>query len=123
MIRALRLLLCVIAILHVAAWVIALCSRLSLSRDVPQYLLGHRIGADLADSLKGFELVGMFLCGPILAAVGIAVLAVRWADKRPSAKPGRCRSCGYNLTGNTSGVCPECGAAVARVTPAVSQSP
>ncbi|HEY8750376.1 MAG TPA: hypothetical protein VIM11_20495 [Tepidisphaeraceae bacterium] len=24
-----------------------------------------------------------------------------------------CRSCGYNLTGNTSGVCPECGMAVA----------
>lgn len=24
----------------------------------------------------------------------------------------RCRACGYDLTGNTSGVCPECGAAV-----------
>jgi len=23
-----------------------------------------------------------------------------------------CRSCGYNLTGNTSGVCPECGGAI-----------
>jgi len=26
---------------------------------------------------------------------------------------GGCRLCGYNLTGNTSGVCPECGTAVA----------
>ncbi|HXE52565.1 MAG TPA: hypothetical protein VN541_06085 [Tepidisphaeraceae bacterium] len=26
--------------------------------------------------------------------------------------PGRCFTCDYNLTGNTSGVCPECGAAV-----------
>jgi hypothetical protein len=25
---------------------------------------------------------------------------------------GRCGSCGYNLTGNTSGVCPECGTPV-----------
>ncbi len=25
---------------------------------------------------------------------------------------GRCRKCGYDLTGNVSGVCPECGAAV-----------
>ena len=23
--------------------------------------------------------------------------------------PGHCQACGYNLTGNTSGVCPECG--------------
>ncbi len=27
-------------------------------------------------------------------------------------KAGHCRSCGYNLTGNTSGVCPECGTRV-----------
>jgi hypothetical protein len=27
-------------------------------------------------------------------------------------RAGRCRSCGYDLTGNTSGVCPECGAKV-----------
>jgi hypothetical protein len=25
---------------------------------------------------------------------------------------GHCQSCGYNLTGNTSGVCPECGTAL-----------
>ena len=25
---------------------------------------------------------------------------------------GRCQACGYNLRGNTSGVCPECGQAV-----------
>ena len=23
--------------------------------------------------------------------------------------PGHCQKCGYSLTGNTSGVCPECG--------------
>lgn len=26
--------------------------------------------------------------------------------------PGHCPKCGYNLAGNTSGVCPECGRAV-----------
>jgi hypothetical protein len=30
-----------------------------------------------------------------------------WRDRR-RIPPGHCR-CGYSLTGNTSGVCPECG--------------
>ncbi len=28
--------------------------------------------------------------------------------------PGHCRHCGYNLAGNISGVCPECGKRVTR---------
>jgi hypothetical protein len=28
--------------------------------------------------------------------------------------PGRCPNCGYNLTGNASGVCPECGTPIAQ---------
>lgn len=27
-------------------------------------------------------------------------------------KPGHCNTCGYNLTGNVSGICSECGAKV-----------
>ncbi len=34
-----------------------------------------------------------------------------WADRR-CIPPGHCRKCGYNLTGNVSGVCPECGVVV-----------
>ena len=34
---------------------------------------------------------------------------VRQADRR---REGRCLACGYSLTGNTSGVCPECGSCV-----------
>jgi len=33
-------------------------------------------------------------------------------NRTPRSKPGHCTKCGYNLTGNTSGVCSECGAAV-----------
>jgi len=31
-----------------------------------------------------------------------------WRDRRRIA-PGHCEKCGYNLTGNISGICPECG--------------
>jgi hypothetical protein len=30
----------------------------------------------------------------------------------PIRRPGECRRCGYDLTGNTSGTCPECGTPV-----------
>jgi hypothetical protein len=32
--------------------------------------------------------------------------------RRRRGKAGSCRKCGYSLTGNTSGVCPECGTRV-----------
>ena len=31
-----------------------------------------------------------------------------WRDRRQIPQ-GHCQKCGYNLTGNTSGICPECG--------------
>ena len=31
-----------------------------------------------------------------------------WLDRR-RLPPGHCQNCGYNLTGNVSGTCPECG--------------
>ena len=37
-----------------------------------------------------------------------ASLRCRW-DRRLRFPPGHCQRCAYNLTGNTSGVCPECG--------------
>ena len=51
----------------------------------------------------------------------IASLVIRrMARKRAeSVPPGHCPTCGYDLRGNTSGVCPECGAeAQARVSAA-----
>jgi hypothetical protein len=40
-----------------------------------------------------------------------AVCRHRWETKR-RYPPGHCQECGYNLTGNVSGVCPECGAQI-----------
>lgn len=50
------------------------------------------------------------LAVPLWAPAAVFVLAfglLHRLDRRP--KPGHCGSCGYNLTGNLSGVCPECG--------------
>ena len=33
-----------------------------------------------------------------------------WSDHRRRKRAGCCAQCGYSLTGNTSGACPECGA-------------
>ena len=43
-----------------------------------------------------------------LAAASLIALRARRAARRAG---GVCASCGYNLTGNVSGVCPECGQA------------
>ena len=42
-----------------------------------------------------------------LAIVAIPTAILWYRDRRPP--PGRCQECGYDLTGNLSGVCPECG--------------
>lgn len=47
-----------------------------------------------------------------LAAWPIVTLVSRFRIKLLRQKKGQCVSCGYDLTGNTSGVCPECGARV-----------
>jgi predicted RNA-binding Zn-ribbon protein involved in translation (DUF1610 family) len=37
----------------------------------------------------------------------LAIIWLRWRRSQP--RPGTCTACGYDLTGNVSGVCPECG--------------
>lgn len=48
----------------------------------------------------------------LVAAVGFPTAILRWRDRRPKA--GCCTVCKYDLTGNISGTCPECGTAVDR---------
>ena len=56
----------------------------------------------------GYE-VGLHL-SLIAALVATPLAWATLARRRPP--PGHCRSCGYDLTANASGRCPECGAAV-----------
>jgi hypothetical protein len=45
----------------------------------------------------------------LLAAAPPALAALRASTRRRRRKAGRCVACGYDLTANVSGVCPECG--------------
>lgn len=42
----------------------------------------------------------------LMLTVGPTLVLLRWRRRTP---PGCCRDCGYNLTGNVTGRCPECG--------------
>lgn len=58
------------------------------------------------------------LLGVIALGVGIACRLMaggvhRWQVRRKSDVP-LCDRCGYNLTGNASGICPECGTPIVR---------
>lgn len=49
--------------------------------------------------------VSCWLFLPLLAVTS----GFLWYRDRRRIPRGHCQACGYNLTGNTSGVCPECG--------------
>jgi hypothetical protein len=46
-----------------------------------------------------------------LVCAGVLTAVLWWLDRR-RIPPGHCRKCGYDLTGNVSGRCPECGTEV-----------
>jgi hypothetical protein len=61
------------------------------------------------------EHAGCMLTGLILAAISAALLVIRTRAHVPRAEAPRCVRCRYDLTGNLSGVCPECGKPIAAV--------
>jgi len=49
---------------------------------------------------------------PFWIPLVIAAIPTTWMWLRRGSKEGHCTHCGYDLTGNESGVCPECGRSV-----------
>ncbi len=45
-----------------------------------------------------------------LVLIALPTGSLFWSDRHKRTRVGRCAMCGYDLTGNTSGTCPECGA-------------
>jgi predicted RNA-binding Zn-ribbon protein involved in translation (DUF1610 family) len=61
-----------------------------------------------ANVLLGF--LGLMTLEPFFVLVRKCISCdIYFHKKEIWTRPGECINCGYNLTGNTSGVCPECG--------------
>ncbi len=77
------------------------------------------------DNTSQREIVARFPCwGPtvLLAPVFFVLVRAEWIARR-RRRTGCCLTCGYNLTGNVSGICPECGTATLRGSTLASSSP
>ena len=70
------------------------------------------------DSLRRYRLISVIIPLWCLILPTAVMPLYRWTRPireawRRDPIPGMCRHCNYNLTGNVSGVCPECGTPVA----------
>ena len=78
--------------------------------DVRHRPLKHRWCLPRADRVLGAWIITVPLW-LLFSAVAIPTVALWRVPRR--GEQGRCRECDYDLTGNLSGRCPECGTAVA----------
>ncbi len=86
--------------------------RFSLSRRPPQSMR-LRLPWLHGDGISGPEARCLHIPHWILLfVVATPTTVLFWRDRRRPIPPGHCQTCGYNLTGNVSGVCPECGTGV-----------
>jgi len=62
----------------------------------------------------GFHIppTGAFAAFMVYPATSVGLLLFRLGKRSGRRSANCCATCGYNLTGNTSGVCPECGSPV-----------
>ena len=65
----------------------------------------YRSPLAFVDRYNGLLLIPLWIPFTITTVAG----GLLWKCDRKRIPPGHCQKCGYSLTGNTSGVCPECG--------------
>jgi hypothetical protein len=86
-----------------------------LKKDVTENLLSHWLWFDgRLTSPPGNRYVRIpILLLTFIFLVPQALFIRRWRRERHAKMVGHCLTCNYNLTGNVSGTCPECGTAIA----------
>ncbi len=88
-----------------------------LSIDFSRKPLGFELTAPgtLQDSLAS----GVSIPHWLTNLITWSLFFILWRNSRKHLK-GHCQGCGYDLTGNTTGVCPECNSEVASQTEAIA---
>jgi hypothetical protein len=82
---------------------------------LPWLTLTHNWNEALGESRRNHRIEGWKLAVDLLVVAAVVTVLVGisrrflWQFQRP---PGSCAHCGYDLTGNVSGICPECGTPV-----------
>jgi hypothetical protein len=79
--------------------------------DVGDGLFGNPATLAETTPVTGFTVELPYWFVVLLTAVLPGLATFRALRSRRRGHMGQCGGCGYNLTGNVSGVCPECGAA------------
>ncbi len=107
---------CVVLLLGgaLSLWLNALLtSSVNLARSYMQYQCGWLAGGAKTGGARrpARNRVRLAEYSAIFAAVAVPTGALWWLDRR-RFPAGHCQTCGYNLTGNVSGRCPECGTTV-----------
>lgn len=78
---------------------------------------GFYSNATLFASVAALSMILFAAIAPVFQLVFSCAAVIRnrlkaIAETRAHMRAHLCRTCGYNLTGNVSGVCPECGTAI-----------
>ncbi len=87
---------------------------IALSGGRPQHVGGAGLDfyVDSDATRPWYHIVSVHGAYVALMALVLPLLAIRRAVRRQHwRRRGACTACGYDLTGNVSGVCPECGTA------------
>ena len=87
-----------------AMWIGRIVSALLLVATVLAY--STRPSSSTYGLIFIFVPLWLLCCGVIILTLSVLVLRLRTEKHLPL---GHCQECGYNLRGNVSGVCPECG--------------
>jgi len=96
-------------------FLLSMLARKPLRRVVRRLLFVHTIPVALLGLILGASQLGVIGCGFWAFTGGSFAISCAWIVRSiPNiACPCHCTHCSYDMTGNVSGICPECGTAFA----------